>query len=93
MCRLGFSQLWGQYKPAAAETTIKAAPKHTISSFDDAIDSILDDDSEMTSVADEYEGWLREPAWRAVQYKEGCTVAQPSNTGYNCSPDIRICRN
>jgi hypothetical protein len=48
-----------------------------MSSFDDAIDAILDKDGEHTiEVEDEYDSWLKEPMWTSNQHKEGLTVVQ-----------------
>ncbi|KAG9381602.1 Dimer-Tnp-hAT multi-domain protein [Pyrenophora tritici-repentis] len=53
------------------------APKPTMSSFDDAIDAILDEDGEHTlEVEDEYDSWLKEPMWTSDQHKEGPTAVQ-----------------
>ncbi|KAG9385509.1 Dimer-Tnp-hAT domain containing protein [Pyrenophora tritici-repentis] len=53
------------------------APKPTMSSFDDAIDAILDEDGEHTmEVEDEYDSWLKEPIWTSDQHKEGPTAVQ-----------------
>jgi hypothetical protein len=73
---LGFEHLWSTYKlaDAAATTTLGSSLGRATSSFDDAIDSVLDQD---TGVAeDEYSGWLAEPAWTADQYKFGCTAVE-----------------
>ncbi|KAG9375844.1 Dimer-Tnp-hAT multi-domain protein [Pyrenophora tritici-repentis] len=64
-------------EPAAAATTPTPAPKPTMSSFDDAIDAILDEDGEHTlEVEDEYDSWLKEPMWTSDQHKEGPTAVQ-----------------
>ncbi|KAG9385501.1 Dimer-Tnp-hAT domain containing protein [Pyrenophora tritici-repentis] len=48
-----------------------------MSSFDDAIDAILDEDGEHTlEVEDEYDSWLKEPMWTSDQHKEGPTAVQ-----------------
>ena len=69
-----FQQLWARYKPARAAATPTAAPKPAISSFDDAIDSVLDDNEVTIEEEDEYESWLKEPMWTSLQHKEGCTA-------------------
>ena len=56
--------------------TLTTSPGRATSSFDDAIDLILDNNTEMTTAADEYNSWLAEPAWTAAQYKSGCTAVQ-----------------
>ncbi|KAG9375767.1 hypothetical protein A1F94_013716 [Pyrenophora tritici-repentis] len=72
-----FLRVWAAYKPAAAATTPTPAPKPTMSSFDDAIDAILDEDGEHTlEVEDEYDSWLKEPMWTSDQHKEGPTAVQ-----------------
>ena len=72
-----FLRVWAAYKPAAAATTPTPAPKPTMSSFDDAIDAILDEDGEHTlGVEDEYDSWLKEPMWTSDQHKEGPTAVQ-----------------
>ncbi|KAG9383840.1 Dimer-Tnp-hAT multi-domain protein [Pyrenophora tritici-repentis] len=72
-----FLRVWAAYKPAAAATTPTPAPKPTMSSFDDAIDAILDEDGEHTmEVEDEYDSWLKEPIWTSDQHKEGPTAVQ-----------------
>jgi hypothetical protein len=61
----GFLQLWAPYKPTDAITTSPISlPKHAMSSFDDAIHSILDaGNSDCDAMEkDEYEEWLEEPA-------------------------------
>jgi hypothetical protein len=47
-------------------TTLTTSPGRATSSFDDAIDLILDDNTEMTTVVDEYNSWLVELAWTAA---------------------------
>jgi hypothetical protein len=72
-----FLQVWAAYKPAAAATTPTPAPKPNMSSFDNAINAILDEDSEHTmEVEDEYDSWLKEPMWTSDQHKEGPTAVQ-----------------
>jgi hypothetical protein len=57
-----FLRVWAAYKPAAVATTPTPAPKPTMSSFNDVIDAILDEDGEHTGeVEDEYDSWLKEP--------------------------------
>lgn len=75
-----FQQVWAEYKPnCVAATTLTPSPKSKLSSFDDAIDSILDhDDSDDAAIeeGDEYTRWLLEPMWTAKQHKEGPTALQ-----------------
>lgn len=49
-----------------------------MSSFDNAIDSILDAGNNNCDVTekDEYKEWLEEPAWTAQQHKDGVTAIQ-----------------
>jgi hypothetical protein len=71
-----FQLLWSEYKPTRETTLTAAARKAPISSFDEAIDSALDNDNENIIEEDELESWLREPMWTSDQYKEGCTAVQ-----------------
>ena len=72
-----FLRVWATYKPAAAATTSAPELKPIMSSFDDAIDAILDEDSEhIMGVEDEYDNWLKDPMWTSDQHKEGPTAVQ-----------------
>ena len=71
-----FQLLWSEYKPTPETTLTAAARKAPIGSFDEAIDSVLDNDNEETIVQGELESWLREPMCTSDQYKEGCTAVQ-----------------
>jgi hypothetical protein len=71
-----FEQLWSHYKPAYAAATTTPSVKPAMSSFDEAIDSILDGDDVAIEAEDEYESWLKEPMWTAQQHKEGLTAVQ-----------------
>jgi hypothetical protein len=75
---LRFEHLWSTYKPAeaVATTTLRGSPGRATSSFDDAIDSVLDNDTDSLGAEDEYNSWLTEPAWTADQYKFGCTAIE-----------------
>lgn len=71
-----FQLLWSEYKPAPAATLTTAVRRPSISSFDEMIDSALDNDNEDVTEDDELERWLKEPMWTSDQYKEGCTAVQ-----------------
>ena len=54
-----FLRLWAVYKPDAAVTTTTTPTPHgksAMSSFDDAIDNILDAGGHTVEVEDEYDG-------------------------------------
>jgi hypothetical protein len=72
---LRFEHFWSTYNPveAAATTTLRGSPGRATSSFDDTIDSVLDNDTDSLGAEDEHNSWLTEPAWTADQYKFGCT--------------------
>jgi hypothetical protein len=50
--------------------------KPAMSSFDNAIDTKLDDGDQTEEVEDEYDSWLKEPMWTADQHKAGTTAVQ-----------------
>jgi hypothetical protein len=48
-----------------------------MSNFGDAIDAIIDEESEHTiEVEDKYDSWLKEPMWTSDQHKEDPTAVQ-----------------
>jgi hypothetical protein len=71
-----FLQLWGAYKPTVAPATPMFCLKPAMSSFDNAIDTKLDDGDQTEEVEDEYDSWLKEPMWTADQHKAGTTAVQ-----------------
>lgn len=73
-----FLQLWSTYKPDEITATKPTPSVAFTNSLENIIDSVLDydDGSEVLQQDDEYNEWLREPAWTAEQHRNGPSVVK-----------------